>query len=74
MKFHLYYWLLALTLFVVSCSDIELPDEVLTTTKAPSLESNHITLAWGALYLQVEKDLKGFRPAPTCRALAYIHM
>jgi len=74
MKFHLYYWLLALTLFVVSCSDIELPDEVLTTTKAPSLESNHITIAWGNLYLQVEKDLKGFRPAPTCRALAYIHM
>jgi hypothetical protein len=25
-------------------------------------------------YLKVEKNLPGFRPAPTCRALAYIHM
>jgi hypothetical protein len=74
MKFHLYFWPLVLTLLFVSCSDQEQPDEILTSTQAPSLESNKIVTDWSDLYLQVERDLKGFRPAPTCRALAYIHM
>lgn len=74
MKFHLYFWPLVLTLLFVSCSDIEQPDEVLPTTQAPSLESSKIVTAWSDLYLQIEQDLAGFRPAPTCRALAYIHM
>ena len=74
MKFHLYFWPLVLTLLFVSCSDQEQPDEILTGTQAPSLESNKIVTDWSDLYLQIERDLKGFRPAPTCRALAYIHM
>ncbi len=74
MKFHLYFLAVVTTLLFVGCSDQEQLDEVLTTTKAPSLESSKIISDWTDLYLQIEKDLKGFRPAPTCRALAYIHM
>jgi hypothetical protein len=74
MKFHLYFWPVVLTLLFVSCSDTQELDEILQKTQPPSLESSKITTSWTDLYLQVEKDLKGFRPAPTCRALAYIHM
>ncbi|HZV70113.1 MAG TPA: vanadium-dependent haloperoxidase [Saprospiraceae bacterium] len=74
MKFHLYLWSLAITLLFVSCSDTEELYEVLPVTQAPSLESAKIITDWNDLYLQIEKDLKGFRPAPTCRALAYINM
>lgn len=75
MKFHLYAWTIA-SLFVViaACSDIEEHYEVLPTTLAPTLESNTITWEWTELYLDIERDLKGFRPAPTCRAMAYIQM
>ncbi|MFZ1676295.1 MAG: vanadium-dependent haloperoxidase [Saprospiraceae bacterium] len=74
MKFHLYFWSLAITLLFASCSDTEELYEVLPVTQAPSLETSKIVTDWSELYLKIEKDLKGFRPAPTCRALAYIHM
>ncbi len=75
MKSHLRLWPLAcLLILFAACSDIEEAYEVLPVTKAPSLESNHITWRWAELYLEIEKDLPGFRPAPTCRAMAYIHM
>ncbi len=74
MKFHLYFWSLAITLLFVSCSDTEQLYEVLPVTQAPSLETAKIVTDWTDLYLKIEKDLQGFRPAPTCRALAYIHM
>jgi hypothetical protein len=74
MKFHLYFWPLVISLVLASCSDIEQLNEVLPVTKAPSLESNKVIIDWSNQYLEIEKDLQGFRPAPTCRALAYIHM
>ncbi len=75
MKFHLRLWPLAFLLVVfAACSDIEEPYEVLPITKAPSLESNSITWEWVELYLQIERYLPGYRPAPTCRAMGYIHM
>lgn len=75
MKFHLKLWLYAfLLLFVAACSDIEHPFEVLPVTQGPSEESSDIIWEWAELYLDIEKSLPGFRPAPTCRALGYIHM
>lgn len=75
MKFHLRLWPLALLLLVfAACSDIEEAHEVLQFTEAPSNTSNSITWKWAELYLDIERDLPGFRPAPTCRALGYIHM
>ncbi|MEP6647966.1 MAG: vanadium-dependent haloperoxidase [Saprospiraceae bacterium] len=74
MKFHLYVWALAITVVFTSCSDTEYLNEVLPVTQAPSLQTGKITTDWTDMYLQVEKDLKGFRPTPTCRALGYIHM
>ncbi|MEP6793591.1 MAG: vanadium-dependent haloperoxidase [Saprospiraceae bacterium] len=74
MKFHLYFWSLAITLLFVSCSDTEELYEVLPVTQGPSLETAKIVTDWSDLYLKIEKDLQGFRPAPTCRAMAYIHM
>jgi hypothetical protein len=57
-----------------SCLKQDDPIEVLPTTEAPSLRTNDITWKWMETYLSIEKNLQGFRPAPTCRALAYIHM
>jgi len=75
MKFHLRLWPFAfLLVFFAACSDIEETHEVLTFTQSPSDESNAIIWEWTELYLDIEKDLPGFRPAPTCRALGYIHM
>lgn len=74
MKFRPGYWLFASLLILASCSDIEYAHEVLPVTQPPSKESSQIVLDWSRLYLEVEKDLKGFRPSPTCRALAYINM
>lgn len=75
MKFHLRHWPLALLLVVfAACSDIEEHYEVLPITQSPGEESNKIVWEWTELYLDIERNLPGFRPAPTCRALAYIHM
>ncbi|HUR31425.1 MAG TPA: hypothetical protein VMZ69_08320, partial [Saprospiraceae bacterium] len=75
MKFHLRLWPLAFLLVVfAACSDIEEAYEVLPVTQPPSKESNSIIWKWTELYLDIERDLPGFRPAPTCRALGYIHM
>ncbi len=75
MKFHLRQWPFALLLLgFVSCLQPEDPIELLPTAPIARLQSNDITWQWSELYLSIEKDLPGFRPAPTCRALAYIHM
>lgn len=75
MKFHLRHWPIAcLMVIFASCSDIELADEILPVTLSPSEEANKIVWEWTELYLEVEKDLPGFRPAPTCRSMGYIHM
>jgi hypothetical protein len=75
MKSHLRFWPLAVLLVVLSsCLKQEDPVEFLPTTQAPALRANNVTWSWMEEYLKVEKNLPGFRPAPTCRALAYIHM
>ena len=75
MKFHLRLWPFALLLLAfVSCIKTEDPIEDLPSTPSASQESNKIVWEWTELYLVIERDLPGFRPAPTCRALAYINM
>jgi hypothetical protein len=66
MKFHLRLWPFALLLLAfVSCLEPEDPIEFLPSTPSASLESNQIIWEWAELYLSIEKDLPGFRPAPT---------
>jgi hypothetical protein len=75
MKSHLYLWPLVLLLVVFSsCIKEEDPIEHLATTQAPAARVNDVTWSWMEEYLKVEQNLPGFRPAPTTRALAYIHM
>ncbi len=75
MKFHLRLWpVMAILVVLSACSDIEYDYETLPTTVGPSSESNTIVWEWEELYLKIERDLPGFRPAPTCRAMGYIHM
>ncbi len=75
MKSHLRFWPLAVLLVVFSsCLKQEDPVEFLPTTPAASLCTNDVTWSWMEEYLTIEKNLPDFRPAPTCRALAYIHM
>ncbi|MDQ3017036.1 MAG: vanadium-dependent haloperoxidase [Bacteroidota bacterium] len=75
MKFHLRLWPMMAILAVMSaCSDNEATYDVLPTTTGPSLQTNSITTKWTETYLEIELGLAGFRPAPTCRAMGYIHM
>jgi hypothetical protein len=75
MKFHLRFWPLAVLIVMFSsCLKQEDPIETLPMTQSPVLCANDVTWAWMEEYLSIEKNLPNFRPAPTCRALAYIHM
>jgi hypothetical protein len=58
----------------VSCLEPEDPIVDLPSTSGPELRDNQVIWTWMEQYLKVEKDLPGFRPAPTCRAMAYIQM
>ena len=75
MKFHLKLWSLAILLAALaSCLEPEDPIEHLPSAPSASEESNAIVWEWMEYYLVLERNLPGFRPAPTCRALAYINM
>jgi hypothetical protein len=75
MKFHTKFWPLGLLILAfVSCVKEEDPIEYLPETSSVSQQSNNIAWEWSELYLTIERDLPGFRPAPTCRAMAYINM
>ena len=75
MKSHLRFFPLAILIVVLSsCLKQEDPVEYLPTIQSPTARANDVTWSWMEEYLKVEKNLSGFRPAPTCRALAYIHM
>lgn len=75
MKSRLYLWPFALLLVVfASCIKEEEPIEHLASTQATATLTNDVTWSWMELYLKVEQHLPGFRPTPTTRALAYIHM
>ena len=66
MKFHLKLWPLALVLLTfASCLEPEDPIEYLPVTAPANQESNDIVWEWSEVYLTIERDLAGFRPAPT---------
>jgi len=61
----------SLSFFVWSCTPDSQPDlETNSLTKV----NNEVILDWTEAYLSVEKDLAGFRPSPTSRAIGYIYM
>lgn len=64
-------------LILFSCSEnaiIEPDIETEILKNKVSNQSNEVTFQWSQIYLSIEKDLTGFRPAGTCRALAHIHL
>jgi hypothetical protein len=75
MKFHILGWPVVLLLLVLaSCIKPEEPFVQLPVTSALEENPNDITFEWTELYLDIERYLPGFRPAPSARALAYIHI
>ena len=71
---HFYFVLLALVF--QSCqkeSDSIQPEIALSENKVSNFESKLIS-TWTDVYLQIEKDLPGFRPSGTSRAIGYINM
>lgn len=73
---HLFRWsLLVLVVFVIpACADTDGEFQDLPSTATARDLSYETPWYWTEEYLQIEANLSGFRPAPTCRALAYIHM
>ena len=70
-----FFFVLLSGLFIASCKDE--PDPIDPTTPEQNLTShynNNVVTEWIQLYMDIEKDLPGFRPAATSRALAYIWM
>lgn len=71
-----YVFILVLGLTVFSCKkDDPTPiDQTPTDQNLTKNYSNEVPKEWVNLYMDIEKDLPGFRPAATSRALAYIWM
>lgn len=68
-------WSLLFSAFTfVACSDSDNTVQNIPTTYAVKERSFETPWQWTELYLQIEKNLSGFRPASTCRALAYINI
>lgn len=59
-------------LFITSCGDEPKPNVKSDVTNLTSRHSSNVAQQWINLYMDVEKDLPGFRPAATSRALGYI--
>ena len=60
-------------IFFQSCD----PDPIANEVKYENLTKNYksdVVFEWTELYLVIEKDLLGFRPAATARALGYINI
>ena len=71
-----YFIIIFASITIYSCqSDNQKPDP--TNGLKPNLVNNfdaEIIHTWNDLYLTIEKDLPGFRPASTSRAIGYIQM
>lgn len=68
-KIHIIF--LSLTVFVWSCSTDTQPE---VETNSLAKVSNEVIFDWTEAYLAIDKDLQGFRPSPTARAIAYVYM
>lgn len=65
--------LFAIVLLLQSCQKDTETVQTSTENKTANFDSKIIDV-WTNMYLTIEKDLPGFRPAATCRALGYINM
>lgn len=65
--------ILCLTLIFTSCNT-DLVDQPESGSPAVKSFTNRSIVQWNLTYLDIEKDLRSFRPASTSRALAYIYM
>jgi hypothetical protein len=75
MSSHLFKGILLFGLLTfAACTEPESEFQGLPTTENASALPSEIPWFWTEQYLEIEKDLVGFRPASTCRALAYIQM
>lgn len=75
MKFYPRHWpILLIALFFGSCLQPDDTFENPPSTSSAAEQSYQIVWEWTEQYLVAERYLPGFRPAPTARALAYIHM
>lgn len=61
-------------LFILSCKNNDDDDPLVEEQNLTAHYNSNVVSEWINLYMDVEKDLAGFRPAPTSRALAYIWM
>ena len=71
-----FYFLAILAVFILpSCNNESTTiDPIDENQNLTAHYNNNVVSEWINLYMDVEKDLAGFRPAPTSRALAYIWM
>ena len=72
MKPNFYQLLLGIALFAVGVSSCSKPNSTETLTNFVSEYDSEIIYSWNELYLQIDKDAKGYRPGPGPRALAYM--
>ncbi|MGB3197771.1 MAG: hypothetical protein WBB17_08600, partial [Saprospiraceae bacterium] len=70
MKPNFYQLLLGIALFAVGVSSCSKPNSTETLTNFVSEYDSEIIYSWNELYLQIDKDAKGYRPGPGPRALA----
>ncbi|MBK8701852.1 MAG: vanadium-dependent haloperoxidase [Saprospiraceae bacterium] len=62
-------------LFFTSCkTDENIDDPIIEEQNLAAHYNSNVASEWISLYMDVEKDLPGFRPCATSRALAYIWM
>jgi len=73
---HLFRWslLFAVLTIIPACTETDNEFQDLPSTASAGDLGYETPWNWTEEFLQVETNLRGFRPAASCRALAYIHM
>jgi membrane-associated phospholipid phosphatase len=70
-----FFLMLFSMIFLAACKDESDPiDPIQPAENLAANYNNNVVTEWVQLYMDVEKDLPGFRPCATTRALAYIWM
>ncbi len=72
-RFHLLLVIVFL-LFLASCSKDSPSDKDEAVSNLTSSYDAYLPASWIKIYNEIEKDLPGFRPSATARALGYIHL
>mgnify|MGYP000924520546 FL=1 len=70
-----FFLMLFSMIFLAACKDeVDPIDPIQPEENLAANYNNNVVTEWIQLYMDIEKDLPGFRPAATSRALAYIWM